>query len=141
MSALGPKQELFARLLPRLIDKAHELGYAVRLKELQRGKQQAEWNAKHCRICGDSRKGHATQADHIFKPIGIENSLHCDGLAIDLVLFKQGAPIWDTEVYRKLGEYWESLDELAYWGGATAKVGDRLSHDGGHFSITDGGRQ
>lgn len=137
---LGTKQELFARLLPRLIDEAHRLGYAVRLKELQRGKQQAEWNSRHCCVCEDIRKGHKA-ADHPFKPIGIEDSLHCDGLAIDLVLFLQGAPIWDTEVYRKLGEFWEKLHELCYWGGATAKIGDRLRHDGGHFSVVDGGRQ
>lgn len=27
---LGDKQELFMRLLPRLIDKAHELGFEIR---------------------------------------------------------------------------------------------------------------
>lgn len=140
MSSLGSKQELFARLLPRLIDKAHELGFKVRLKELQRGEQQAKWYSEHCRVCGDARKGHNI-ADHPFKPIGIENSLHCDGLAIDLVLCRSGKPIWATESYRALGEFWESLDALTYWGGATAKIGDRLSHDGGHFSIINEGRQ
>ena len=28
---LGEKQELFARLLPRLLDKAHELGFDIRI--------------------------------------------------------------------------------------------------------------
>lgn len=33
---LGEKQELFMRLLPRLIDKAHELGFEIRGGDLFR---------------------------------------------------------------------------------------------------------
>jgi hypothetical protein len=81
------------------------------LKELYRTPEQAALNAA--------------------KGVGITNSLHCLGLAIDLVLCKHGAPLWATEAYRDLGMYWESLDPLCSWGGHF--------NDGGHFSITHGG--
>ena len=32
----GQKQELFMRLLPRLIDKAHELGFEIIRRQLER---------------------------------------------------------------------------------------------------------
>jgi hypothetical protein len=108
---------------------------------LQRGEAQARYNSSHCRKCKERRSDHAL-ADHSFKPIGILHSLHRDGLAIDLYIRKPPGPIlWATERYRVLGEFWESLHPLCYWGGRTDKPGDRLRHDGGHFSITHGGRQ
>jgi len=110
--SLGAKQELFALYLPRLIDKAHELGFKVRLKELYRPKEMAAIYAE--------------------RGTGILNSLHCQGLAIDLVLFKDGHPLWASEQYRELGEFWETLDILCAWGGSFG--------DGGHFSLRHGGR-
>lgn len=110
---LGEKQELFARLLPLLLLHARHLGYEVRLKELYRTKEQALLNAKN--------------------GTGIANSLHCQSLAIDLVLFRDGKPCWNSGEYNELGEFWESLDELASNG--------RDFNDGGHFSIRHGGRR
>ena len=130
--SLGQKQEIFAGLLPQLITRAYEMGLRVRLKELLRAPVQAEWYATHCAVCKKEEPFHA-YADHEFKAIGIKNSLHCDGLALDLVLFLDGEPLWSTESYRELGEYWESLHELCYWGGHFG--------DGGHFSFMDGGRK
>ena len=127
---LGQKQELFSRLHPRLLGKAHELGFEVRLKELQRGEIQAEWNANHCAICGANVSMHAPV--HEFKAVGIAKSLHCLGLAQDLVLFRDGRPLWASDRYRALGEFWESLDPLCAWGGRF--------NDGGRFSIRHGGR-
>ncbi len=119
---VGAKQELFSRCLPLLITKAHELGYEVRLRDLWRSKEEAARLA---------RAG-----------IGIKNSLHCKGLAIDLYIRRPGGSIlWATEHYRELGEYWESMDRLCFWGGRTNKPGDRLRHDGGHFAITHAGVQ
>jgi hypothetical protein len=109
---LGQKQEIFAGFLPQLITRAYELGFRVRLKELYRPPEMAEIYAK--------------------RGTGIANSLHCDSLAIDLVLFRNGRPLWATERYRDLGEYWESLHDLNRWGGSFG--------DGGHFSLTHGGR-
>jgi len=129
---LGQKQELFARYLPRLIDEAHRQGFDVRLKELLRGEQQALWNSKHCGVCNTVSRGHDL-ADHDFKPIGIAESLHCLGLAIDLVLFRDGRPLWASDRYKALGEWWERLDPACAWGGRF--------NDAGHFSIQHGGKK
>jgi hypothetical protein len=129
---LGQKQEIFAGLLPQLIVRAYELGFRVRLKELLRAIEQAEYNATHCGRCKKEEAFHA-HADHGFKAIGIRDSLHCIGLAIDLVLFRKGKPLWASKHYRELGEYWESLHELCRWGGRFG--------DGMHFSFAHGGRQ
>jgi len=128
--SLGAKQELFAELLPHLIAKAVELGYHVRLRELYRDPIQAKYNAEHCCICEVERACHA--ATHSFKPIGLRDSLHCEGLAIDLVLFAEGVPLERSDDYAALGSWWESLHELCRWGGRFG--------DGGHFSITHRGR-
>jgi hypothetical protein len=107
------KQFLFAALLPELIRHALELSFTVSLKELLRTKEQA--------------------AIYAAEGKGIKNSLHCKGLAIDLILFKDGEPCWDKESYRELGEYWESLHPLCCWGGHFKR------RDAYHFSITHGG--
>ena len=108
---VGEKQELFARLLSCLITQAHNLGFKVRLKELYRPKEMAEIYAE--------------------RGVGIKNSLHTLGLAIDLVLVRNGEIMKDSEAYRPLGEFWKSLNPLCAWGGDFG--------DGGHFSIRHGG--
>ena len=65
---------------------------------------------------------------------GIKNSLHCQRLAIDLILrTSTGVYLKNTPDYEPLGIYWEKLHPLCCWGG-------RFS-DGNHFSITHGGRK
>ena len=54
----------------------------------------------------------------------IKGSFHYKRLAIDLNLFKNGRYLTETEDYRELGEFWESIGGT--WGG-------RFS-DGNHFS-------
>ena len=90
---LGQKQELFARLLPRLLDRAHELGFEVR--------------------CGDLARS-VEEATRLGKP----NSVHTLKLAIDIHLFKGGNYLTDTEAHRPLGEFWVSLHPLCRWGGS-----------------------
>ena len=75
---LGQKQELFMRLLPRLIDKAHELGFEIRGGDLFRDP----------RLHG---------AIGVKQGYGAPNSCHKLKLAIDLNLFKDGAFIQTTE--------------------------------------------
>lgn len=71
----------------------------------------------------------------------MKDSLHYDGLAVDIILYDENfLPKEDTEAHRKYGEYWESLHELCFWGGAGKKV-DGLKNDGNHYSITDRGRK
>lgn len=85
---LGHAQEIFARMVPRLIDKAHEIGFEVRIGHVMR--------------CQDCRAGH-------------KDSLHKLKLAIDLNIFKNGRYLTGTDDHRPLGEYWESLGGT--WGG------------------------
>lgn len=110
---LGAKQELFMRLLPRLIDKAHELGYELRGGELERSEAAALWYASQGK--------------------GIKNSLHRLRLAIDLHLFIKGVYQTSSEAHRILGEYWKSLHPLCRWGG------DFKKPDGNHYSIEHNG--
>ena len=109
---LGEKQELFMRLVPRLIDKAHELGFEVRGGDLFR----------------DPR---AHGAFKVKKSYSNAQSCHKLKLAIDLNLFKDGKFLQETSDHQELGEWWEKQHELCRWGG-------RFS-DGNHYSLTHWG--
>jgi hypothetical protein len=71
---------------------------------------------------------------------GISHSLHCIRLAVDLLLFKDGVWITDTESYRPFGTYWCSLNSLNRWGGDWDKDGvpDPGENDGNHFEMQEG---
>lgn len=87
---LGQKQRRFTLLVAKLIEYAYSQGYELSLGEAWRTPEQAKANAKSGK--------------------GIANSLHCDRLAIDLNLFKDGTYLTSSESHRPLGEFWESLD-------------------------------
>ena len=114
MMTLGEKQELFMRLLPRLIDKAHELGFEIRGGDLERNRK----------VFGDlgEKRGY-----------GHKNSCHKIKLAIDLNLFLDGK--WQTETAQhvQLGYWWEAQHELCRWGGRF--------NDGNHYSLTHNGNK
>ena len=110
---LREKQSLFAQLVACLILKAKELGFEVTFGEAHRPERVAEENA---------RRG-----------TGIRNSLHCDRLAIDLNLFRDGKFLDKSEDHRTLGSWWEQQHPLAKWGGRFG--------DGNHYSLTHGGRK
>jgi hypothetical protein len=105
---LRAKQTAFAKLVPRLIDKAFELGYEVTL-------------------------GDAYRDPRVFGQIGVargyghRSSAHKQRLAIDLNLFQDGVFVGDTEKHRPLGEWWEQQHPDARWGGRFA--------DGNHYSL------
>ncbi len=105
---LGEKQELFMRLLPRLIDKAHELGFEIRGGDLFRAPEAFGPYGK---------KG----------PYGRANSNHKLKLAIDLNLFKENKYLTTTEDHRPLGEWWENQHPLCRWGGRF--------NDANHYSL------
>jgi hypothetical protein len=106
--SLRATQSDFARLIPRLIDKAFELGFEVTL-------------------------GDAYRDPRVFGPIGQKRgyghsrSAHKQRLAIDLNLFKDGQFLGTTEAHAPLGEWWERQHELARWGGRF--------DDGNHYSF------
>ena len=88
---LGEKQELFARLLPKLIIAAHELGYEVRLKELLRGREQAKWNASHCGTCQFTKHRHVNADLGTFDKNGQAGVLHLSPADIVKSLFTSNA--------------------------------------------------
>jgi hypothetical protein len=114
---LGEKQVEFARLVPRLIDKAFEMGYTVTLGECWRSAEEAARLAKLGK--------------------GIVGSLHTIKLAIDINLFRNGVYLTDTESHRMLGTWWEAQsagkDFVTAWGGHWG--------DGNHYSIAHGGKK
>ena len=62
----------------------------------------------------------------------MKNSLHYEGLAVDIDLTKDGFYLSDGKDHQQFGEYWETLDKDCRWGG-------RFS-DANHYSVTMGGR-
>jgi len=63
----------------------------------------------------------------------MKNSLHYEGLAVDIDLFKNGVYLDKTEDHKQFGEFWEGLDKDCSWGGRFC--------DGNHYSIQYGGRK
>ena len=110
---LRQKQSRFARMVPRLLDKIHEMGYEARLGDLYR----------------DPR---------VHGPVGTKlgyghrNSAHKMRLAIDLNLFRNGVYLTSTEDHREIGEWWEAQGPDHRWGGRF--------EDGNHYSITPDGK-
>src|SRR5690606_13759772 len=74
---LGQKQRRFTLLVAKLIEYAYSQGYELSFGEAYRTPEQAKANAKSGK--------------------GIANSLHCDRLAIDLNLFKDGTYLTSSE--------------------------------------------
>jgi hypothetical protein len=109
--SLREKQSLFVGLVALLIIHAKELGYQLTFGEALRSPEEAIRLAKAGK--------------------GIQNSVHCLSLAIDLNLFKNGVYLSSTEDHRVLGEYWKTLDPLARWGGDFK--------DGNHYSLEHNG--
>lgn len=109
---LGEKQRLFTRLLPSLLNKAHELGFEVTLGDAYR-------DPRLFGVVGE-QKGY-----------GNKSSCHKMRLAIDLNLFRGAVYLTTTADHQPLGEWWEKQHELCTWGG-------RFS-DANHYSLTHGG--
>ena len=116
--SLRQLQSVFAHRVARLILRASEMGYEVTLGEAWRSPEEAARLAQQA-------KGRA-----------IKRSLHCDRLAIDLNLFRNGVWLTATDDHRPLGEYWESLSDDV----ATCAWGGRFQ-DGNHYSVEYQGRK
>ncbi|MBS0379936.1 MAG: M15 family peptidase [Proteobacteria bacterium] len=110
----------FMQAAALLIQKVKELGYDCTGGDLFRSPQQAAQNA----------------ADGT----GVTNSLHCDRLAIDLNLFKDGQYITDDTGHRDLGAWWKTLTPSVP--GAQFKWGGDIVHpraDPNHYSLSPDG--
>ena len=112
MESLRQKQSRFTRYVGLLIEFAYQNGY-----ELTHGD-----GFRDPRVFGTigERKGY-----------GHPKSAHKNRLAQDFNLFKDGKWLQDTESFRPLGEYWESLAADCKWGGDF--------EDGNHFSLEHNG--
>lgn len=111
---------LFSALLPQLLRVAEHLDFGYTVNEVVRDRRVAALNA-------------ASGA-------GIRQSLHCEGLAVDVNLYRRtpgGGWHYLTESanYLPVGTQWKRLHALCRWGG------DFATPDGNHFSITYQGRQ
>lgn len=114
MSELLRAQMRFARLLPRLLDQAHALGFEVTLGETFRPPETVRLYAEEGR--------------------GSASSLHPLRLAVDLHLFREGRYLTRTADHLELGLWWEGQDPDARWGGRFARP------DGNHYSLAWEGR-
>ena len=63
----------------------------------------------------------------------MKNSLHYEGLAVDIDLIKDGVYLDATSDHEQFGRFWESLDSDCAWGG--------WFNDGNHYSIKYMGRK
>lgn len=111
-------QSIFAVRVAKLILQAQAMGYEVTLGEAFRSPEEAARLAQ-------AGKGRA-----------IRRSLHCDRLAIDLNLYKDGTWLVRTSDHKPLGEWWEAQTDVeaeCTWGGRF--------EDGGHYSIAYQGRR
>ena len=98
---LREKQSKFVECIGKLIVWAYEQGYEITF--------------------GDTYPGKFAHAEH---------GKHPQGLAIDLNLFRDGRYLETTEDWAPLGQYYESLDPHASWGGRWG--------DGNHLSYGEG---
>lgn len=110
-------QSVFAHHIALLILHIESKGYEVTLGEAWRSPEEAD------RLAATGQ--------------GIRRSLHCDRLAVDLNLFKDGVYLSRTEDHKQFGEWWIKQHELARWGGY---IKTRVGSDGNHYSFANGGR-
>lgn len=113
---LGQKRREFSAAFARLILWCVDQGYEVQIEQVKRTAAEAAANA-------------ASGA-------GIANSLHCDGLAGDASIFKDGRLLQTVEDYRPIGTQWKSMHPEHAWGGDFT-----TRPDADHFSRMDGGRK
>ena len=111
-STLLTKQHLFASLVPKLIQKALDMGFQVTIGDVYR-----------------DPRAFGVQGQR--KAYGQAWSAHKFRLAIDLNLFRDGEYLMESNQHRDLGLYWESLHESCVWGGRF--------DDGNHYSFSHQG--
>lgn len=114
--SLGQHQEAFSLDVIKLLMKANELGFGIRLGEALRTPEQQK-------IYFQTGKSKTMDSNHLKK------------LAIDLNLIINGQLATAVQI-QPLGKYWESLDPLNRWGGSwrgLVEAGKSSFVDSPHF--------
>lgn len=113
---LSSKQQQFTKCVGQLIEYADSKGLGLTFGDAYRDPR------VHGKV-GERKSYSASKSNHKLR------------LAVDFNLFINGAYIHDGShpAYKDLGEYWESLHELACWGGRF--------NDANHFSFEHEGRK
>ena len=110
---LREKRILFSTLISQqMLDMNSVEGYDACFGEVVRTKAQAQENA----VSG----------------VGILNSLHLEGLAADINLYRDGSYIDTSEGHKLFGEIWKARHPMCKWGGDI-----KSRPDGNHYSFTD----
>lgn len=102
---------IFTQLMATLIQQARSMGYECAAAEVSRDPRVAALNARSGK--------------------GVSNSLHLSGLAIDLLLYKDGKYLDRTEDHAFLGAWWKKQHPNCRWGGDI-----KSRPDGNHYSFT-----
>src|SRR5262245_27952088 len=99
-------------------------GYSVAFGEVERGRSQAAINA--LKTAGRKQLAAVITGMPLFAALtqavldggdGILLTLHADGLACDLRLYKDGVWCQDAADYEPFGVWWEKLNPENAWGG------------------------
>lgn len=119
MTSLQPRQSTFCSNVAKLIQHINSVGMTCTFGDAFRSPVNAEANAK--------------------AGIGIENSLHCLRLAVDLNLFDSDGKYLDksNDQYVSIGQYWESLHDDNRWGGFFVTRYHGKLADPNHFEMKD----
>jgi len=108
---LSQKQSVFALNIASLINYIDKSGYSVTFGDAYRSPELARLYAKQGK--------------------GIIKSLHCQRLAIDLMLHnKAGDWVTEPSEYKPFGTFWKSLNPANRWGGDFTKRIDAV-----HFEM------
>lgn len=100
-------QEIFAFNITNLIKQIYGQGFTCTLGEAWRPPEMAKIY---------EREGK-----------GIFHSLHCDRLALDINLFKDGKYLSESSAHKPFGDIWEGMHENNRWGGRYK--------DGNHYEM------
>ena len=145
MSLLLETQQAYARCLADFLTYIYSQKHSATLGEAYRTDEQALIHALGAEgrlrlaqylemTLGGEWHGLALAVANNGKATGILLSLHRDRLAVDLNIFSPDGRLLETvDDLRPLGEYWETLDPRARWGGRFK--------DADHFSFEWGGRR
>jgi len=127
------KQIQFSRMLGLLFYWMGEQGMEWILGDAWRSTDKLQ-----CAHCG---REHSYQELLVYnKRSKAAKSKHCDRLAQDIILIKDGKPVWIGEPYRAMGEQWEKITQgLGRWGGRFGVPVDlqstNVGWDPGHIEL------